>query len=102
VRWWMGGLQIALALTIAALALLPPARGVAPVLVAVAAAYVTVAVLDTLTDGVTVRLLTPEERPLGNAAQFGGYYAGSILAGGLFLAIEPRIGWGPAVALPVR
>src|SRR6185295_2384456 len=28
-------------------------------------------------------------------------YAGTILAGGLFLTIEPRIGWGPAVALLV-
>ncbi|HEV8238715.1 MAG TPA: MFS transporter [Thermoanaerobaculia bacterium] len=101
IRQWMGALQIVLAAVMASLILLPPAHGVAPFLVVVGLGYVIVSVLDTVTDGITVRLLSPEERPLGNAAQFGGYYAGSILAGGLFLAIEPRIGWGPAVAMLV-
>ena len=100
-REWMGGLQIALAAAFASLVVLSPARGVLPFLVVVGITYVIVAVLDTVTDSVTVRVLTPEERPLGNAAQFGGYYAGSILAGGLFLAVEPRIGWGPAMAILV-
>ena len=101
IRQWMGALQVVLVATMGALIALPPARGVAPFLAVLGFGYLTVAALDTLTDGVTVRLLTPAERPLGNAAQFGGYYAGSILAGGLFLAIEPRIGWAPAVSLLV-
>jgi len=100
-REWMGGLQIALAAAFASLVVLSPARGVLPFLVVVGAMYLIVAVLDTVTDSVTVRLLTPEERPLGNAAQFGGYYAGSILAGGLFLLVEPKIGWGPAISILV-
>ena len=98
-REWMTGLQIALAACFLALAVLPPARGVAPFLIVVGIAYLIVAVLDTVTDSAMVRLLTPEERPLGNAAQWGGFYAGSILAGGLFLAVEPKIGWGPAMAI---
>jgi predicted MFS family arabinose efflux permease len=100
-REWMGGLQIALAAAFASLVVLSPARGVLPFLIVVGSTYAIVAVLDTVTDSVTVRLLTPAERPLGNAAQFGGYYAGSILAGGLFLAVEPKIGWGPAISILV-
>lgn len=98
-RVWITGLWAALALAFAGLAVTPPARWLAPFLVLVAAAYLIVAVLDVVTDGVAVRLLTPIERPLGNAAQYGGYYAGAILGGGLFLALEPRLGWVPAVGL---
>lgn len=96
---WITGLWAALALSVASLAATPPGRAVAPFLVLVGAAYLIVAVLDVVTDGVAVRLLTPIERPLGNAAQYGGYYGGGILGGGLFLALEPRLGWVPAVGL---
>ena len=98
-RRWLGGLQAALACGIALLALAPPDRALVPFLVLVGAGYLTVAVADVLTDGVAVRVLTPAERPLGNGAQYGGYYLGSILAGGGFLALEPRVGWVAAVAL---
>jgi peptide/nickel transport system substrate-binding protein len=98
-RAWMSGLQIALALCVASLVFAPPGRGLVPFLSLVGVAYLVVAVLDVITDGLAVRLLTPEERPLGNAAQYGGFYAGGILAGGGFLLVEPRLGWPLAVGL---
>jgi MFS family permease len=100
-RTWLTGLQTALVVCVAGLVVFPPARGVAPFLVLVGTSYLLVAVADVITDGLALRLLAREERPLGNAAQYGGAYAGSILAGGLFLAIEPRLGWAPAVAFLV-
>src|SRR6185503_9156613 len=64
-RVWMAGLQTAVALCFVSLALLPPSRGVAPMLIAVGIAYLLVAVLDVITDGVAVRLLSAVERRLG-------------------------------------
>ena len=98
-RRWVGGMQAVLAACVAGLALVPPERALVPFLVLVGAAYLVVAVADVLTDGIAVRVLTPAERPLGNSAQYGGYYLGSILAGGGFLALEPRLGWAAAVLL---
>src|SRR5688572_12501525 len=98
-RRWVGGLQALLAACVAGLAVVPPDSALVPFLVLVGAAYLVVAVADVLTDGVAVRVLTPAERPLGNSAQYGGYYLGSILAGGGFLALEPRLGWAAAVLL---
>ncbi len=96
-RTWMSGLQVAVAVCFAALTVLPPSHSVAAFVAVVGLAYLLVAAVDVITDGIAVRLLSPEERPLGNAAQYGGYYAGAILSGGLFLAIEPKFGWAPAV-----
>jgi MFS transporter (putative signal transducer) len=98
-RRWIGGLQAALAACVAALALVPPERALVPFLTLVGLAYLVVAVADVLTDGVAVRVLARVERPLGNGAQYGGYYLGSIVAGGVFLAVEPRLGWVPSVAM---
>jgi MFS family permease len=97
-RGWMSALQGLLAACLAGIALVPPGRSLPVFLTLIGGAYLVVAVLDVLTDGLAVRLLTPAERPAGNGAQYGGYYLGSILAGGLFLAAEPRLGWVPAVA----
>jgi MFS transporter, PAT family, beta-lactamase induction signal transducer AmpG len=96
-RAWLSALQGALAACLVGIALAPPGRSLPLFLGLVGAAYLVVAVLDVLTDGLAVRLLSPGERPAGNAAQYGGYYLGSIVAGGLFLAAEPRLGWVPAV-----
>jgi hypothetical protein len=98
-RRWMTGLQAGAAVSFLALSLLPPLAGVAPFMTVVGLAYLLIAVVDVITDGVAVRLLAPVERPLGNAAQYGGYYAGGILSGGLFLAVVPRLGWAPAVSM---
>jgi len=98
-RSWMTALQSGAALCFFGLTLVPPARGAVPFLAVIGVAYLLIAVVDVITDGVAVRLLTAEERPLGNAAQYGGYYAGAVFSGGLFLAILPHVGWGPAVTL---
>ena len=98
-RVWMSSLQIALAVCFVGLMVVPPERGILPFIALVAAAYLVVALLDVITDGLAVRMLSEAERPLGNSAQYGGYYGGSILSGGLFLAVEPRLGWGPAVSI---
>src|SRR4029079_2650490 len=79
-----------------------PERGILPFIALVAAAYLVVALLDVITDGLAVRMLSEAQRRLGNAAQYGGYYGGSILSGGLFLAVEPRLGWGPPGGNPAR
>jgi MFS transporter len=98
-RSWMTGLQSGAALCFFGLSMVPPERGAAPFLAVIGVAYLLIAIVDVITDGVAVRLLAAEERPLGNAAQYGGYYAGAIFSGGLFLAILPRLGWAPAVSL---
>ena len=98
-RSWLTALQAGAALCFFGISLVPPARGAAPFLAVIGVAYLLIAVVDVITDGITVRLLTAEERPLGNAAQYGSQYAGTIFSGGLFLAIQPRLGWAPAVTL---
>jgi MFS family permease len=95
---WMSGLQLAAAACFAALVVSPLSHGILPFVSLVAAAYLLVAVLDVFTDGLAVRLLSVEERPIGNTAQYGGSYVGGILAGGLFLAAEPKLGWGAATS----
>lgn len=100
-RVWLTGLQTALVVCVAGLAVFRPTNGVPPFLVLIGTAYLLVAVADVITDGVAVRLLGSEERPLGNAAQYGGAVTGGILGGGLFLALEPKLGWDAAVAFLV-
>ena len=48
---------------------------------------------DVATDGLAVRILSAEERGLGNGVQVGGYYLGQIVGGGLVLVLYDRFGW---------
>jgi PAT family beta-lactamase induction signal transducer AmpG len=96
---WMSGLQAVLAGCLMAIAAAPPERSLAVFLALVGTSYLVVAALDVLTDALAVRVLEPGERPAGNGAQYGGYYLGSVLAGGLFLAAEPVVGWVTAVGM---
>jgi predicted MFS family arabinose efflux permease len=52
---------------------------------------------DVATDGLAVRILSPEERGPGNGIQVGGYYLGQILGGGVLLLVFGRLGWTPAI-----
>lgn len=51
---------------------------------------------DVATDGLAVRLLTVEERGLGNGIQVASYRVGIIIGGGLLLFTLGSFGWQPS------
>lgn len=97
-RWgrrkqWIVPMQLGLALTCAAAALVPPDRGLGVLLALVFLMNLFAATQDIAVDGLAVDLLRPEELGLGNAAQVVGYKIGMLTAGGLLVAWSATIGW---------
>ncbi|MEM6280300.1 MAG: MFS transporter [Verrucomicrobiota bacterium] len=54
---------------------------------------ISAATQDVATDGLAVRIISPEKRGLANGVQVGGYYLGQILGGGLALLLYNQLGW---------
>lgn len=48
---------------------------------------------DIAADALACRLLTPQERGLGNGVQVAGGFLGNLIGGGLVLMAYPHIGW---------
>lgn len=51
---------------------------------------------DIATDGLAVRILSSEERGLGNGIQVSAYRVGIIIGGGLLLLVLDTLGWSQA------
>ncbi len=51
---------------------------------------------DIATDGLAVRILSSEERGLGNGIQVSAYRVGIIIGGGLLLLVLDTLGWAQA------
>jgi len=90
---WILPLQLLLALTCAAAALVPPHEGVSPILVLVLAMNLFAATLDIAVDGLAVDVLEVGELGHGNVAQVVGYKAGMLTGGGLLVWASGAIGW---------
>lgn len=56
---------------------------------------------DVLTDGLTVRILTDQERGLANSVQVVAYKLGMLISGGLFLSFYADLGWQSSMQLVV-
>jgi MFS family permease len=92
-RSWILPLQLALAACCAAAALVPPHRGLTPLLVLVLGMNLLAATLDVAVDGLAVDVLAPPELGQGNVAQVVGYKVGMLTGGGLLVWASGRIGW---------
>lgn len=95
-RGYIVPLQLASAVIIAALAIIDPSAGLAPVLGAVLLANLLAATQDVATDGLAVDMLEHRERGLGNGIQVAGYRIGMIVGGGALLIVFERFGWATA------
>lgn len=92
-RLWLIGLQTTSVLLALLLAGIDLADSLLPVMLALFLFNLVSASQDTVTDGLAVRLLSTQERGLGNGIQVGGYRIGMILGGGALLWIFAQSGW---------
>ncbi len=92
-RSWILPLQVLLAITCAAVALTPPARGLAPLLGLILALNLLAATQDIAVDGLAIDVLRPDQLGRGNAAQVVGFKVGMLLGGGLLVWASAWIGW---------
>lgn len=92
-RSWILPLQLLLAATCAAAALVPPNEGLAPILVLVFAMNLLAATLDIAVDGLAVDVLELAELGQGNVAQVVGFKVGMLTGGGLLVWASGTIGW---------
>lgn len=92
-RGWIVPLQVLTVITLLSLSRIDPVADLEVVLVGVLALNLLAATQDIATDGLAVKILTPEERGLGNGVQVAAYRLGMILAGGVLLILYPWLGW---------
>ena len=90
---WILPLQLLLALTCAAAALVPPKEGLTPILLLVLGMNLFAATMDIAVDGLAVDVLALEELGQGNVAQVVGYKVGMLTGGGLLVWASGTIGW---------
>lgn len=91
-RSWILPMQLGSALTLFALAVVPGATELTPLLVGVTLLNFFAATQDVATDGLAVAVLPPHERGLANGLQVGGYRVGMILGGGALLIYYAELG----------
>ncbi len=92
-RSWILPLQLLLAASCAAAALVPPHEGLAPILLLVLVMNLFAATLDIAVDGLAVDVLPRAELGPGNVAQVVGYKVGMLTGGGLLVWASGAIGW---------
>lgn len=92
-RSWILPLQLLLAATCVAAALVPPHEGLEPILVLVLTMNLLAATLDIAVDGLAVDVLERAELGPGNVAQVVGYKVGMLTGGGLLVWASGTIGW---------
>lgn len=96
-RGWMAVLQLALAASVAAIALTPiPAGLLLLAALAVAVAFLS-ATQDIVIDAWRTEILQPEERGLGAGAAVLGYRLGMLVSGALSLVAAGSFGWRPVL-----
>jgi len=96
-RGWMLLLQLALAVTVAGVALVPVPGGLAWLAaLAVAVAFLS-ASQDIVIDGWRAEILRPEERGIGAGAAVLGYRLGMLVSGALALIAAQQFGWRPVL-----
>ncbi|MDX1500877.1 MAG: MFS transporter [Thermoanaerobaculia bacterium] len=92
-RSWILPLQLVLATTCAAAALVPPDRSLGLLLALVLGMNLWAATLDVAVDGLAVDLLEPSELGKGNIAQVVGFKVGMLTGGGLLVWASATVGW---------
>lgn len=92
-RSWILPLQLGLLACCGAAALVPPERGLMPILLLVFGMNLFAATMDIAVDGLAVDVLDEGELGQGNVAQVVGYKAGMLTGGGLLVWASGRIGW---------
>jgi len=92
-RAWILPLQLGLLGCCAVAALVPPERGLMPILLLVFGMNLFAATMDVAVDGLAVDVLERDELGQGNVAQVVGYKVGMLTGGGLLVWASGRIGW---------
>lgn len=92
-RRWLLTLQLLSAAVMLILATLVLSTTLTWLFVGVAVVNLLSATQDVATDGLTVRLLGPTERGIGNGIQVGAYRIGMIVGGGALLWLFALSGW---------
>lgn len=96
---WIGSLSIIHAAFIVVLAFFDPAGSVTPLIIVLVFAIFAISTQDVAVDALAIRLLSPEDRPVGAAFQAGGGYIGALIGGGLFLTAYGWFGWTNALLI---
>lgn len=92
-RQWIVPLQLATTLGAMLLAFAEPQESFLLIFAAMLLFNLLAAMQDVATDGLAVKLLSTQERGLGNGLQVGAYRIGMIFGGGLLLYLFAKAGW---------
>jgi len=96
---WIVPMQWGAVLALAAAALHPPGPGAWGLLMALGlAATLAAATMDVALDALTVEMIPEAQRTWAAAAKMGGISLGSVLGGGVLVALYPRLGWQGTLA----
>ncbi|AXQ29847.1 MFS transporter [Solimonas sp. K1W22B-7] len=92
-RQWILPLQLSAALGAGVLAFVDIGNSFGAIFAALLLFNLLAAMQDVATDGLAVRLLSEQERGLGNGLQVGAYRLGMVLGGGWLLWVFAKSGW---------
>ncbi|MFT3815573.1 MAG: MFS transporter [Acidovorax sp.] len=91
---WIIPMQGLAVLALAAASCIVPGPGRWSVLMALGiVATLAAATMDVALDALTVEMASEAQRPAAAAAKMGGISLGSVLGGGVLVALYPRLGW---------
>lgn len=96
-RGWIIGFQSLLITTMLVTASLSVSTQISGLLICMFLAFLFSASQDIATDALTVNLLEPHERGMGNAIQASGNFLGGILGGGAALIVLEQVGFRTTV-----
>ncbi|VCU69146.1 muropeptide transporter [Pigmentiphaga humi] len=96
---WIVPMQWIAVLALLAAACNAPGPGAWGILLALGmVATLAAATMDVALDALTVETVPEAQRPAAAAAKMGGVSLGSVLGGGVLVALYPRLGWPGAMA----
>ena len=96
---WIAPLLLLSCAGVPLLSFFPPEENLGLLLAAVFAMNWIFSATDVAVDAYATDILTPRERPWGNAAQMTGYILGYMLGSGVFLIVYQDLGWKGALLL---
>ncbi len=93
VRNWIIGSELFYALIILGIAFLDLQTDFKTIVVLIIIAFIASATQDIATDKFAIKVLSPEEKSLGNSMQSAGSFMGSLVGTGVLLLIYNYFGW---------
>jgi len=96
-KGWYLLAQVVMAISLAPLFWRSPQADVGAILILLVISSVAATFRDIAMDGLSVKLLKPEERASANGVMSAGFMLGMVLGGGVLLMLYDQIGWSGSI-----